>query len=487
MSLLAALNFDEASGAVLDVTGNGHGFNLDASLTRQTGKTGNGTALRHESTAANSPGPAIFGQTALRTIVVDVKRTSNSVDGWICEMKNTTADTGVWGFLFSGSNVQARAKNSSNTAFVASFAQPTVNVWYQLAMTYDGTNIRLYFDGVLKATTAFAGPIWTSATTFPMMDTVGSETLIDNVRIYDEALDATALLALKDVPVSGATVNTGTLSGSFSSTTASLTGTTVPADAGTLAGSFSSPTAAISANGSVPAVLSGAFSSPSTSLAAASSASGQLGGAFSAPQVDLTGEGFPPAAGTVNGQFSAAIGTFVGTASASGSMSGSFSAPVFAGQGGLPQVDRDILFTITVGTRSAFELSIGTQRTSISEAPQRTTIGVGNMDDKWRNGSEQYIDFTVTMLDPEAELSLAEAQAVPFQVAVTNSVATPARDDAAWVDPSVAPEVTEVDGKFVVLIKHMYEATATGLHAVWVKFGPTPESPIYQVTTFVVL
>jgi hypothetical protein len=487
MSLLAALNFDEASGAVLDVTGNGHGFNLDASLTRQAGKTGNGTALRHESTAANSPGPAIFGQTALRTLVVDVKRTSNSVDGWICEMKNTTADTGVFGFLFTGGNVQARVKNSSNAAFAASFAQPTAGTWYQLAMTYDGANIRLYFDGVLKATTAFAGPIWTSATIFPMMDTVGTETLIDNVRVYDEALDAAAILALKDVPVSGATVNAGTLSGSFSSPTASLTGATVPVDAGTLAGSFSSPTAAISANGSVPAVLSGAFSSPSASLAGASSASGQLDGAFSAPQVDLTGEGFPPDQGAIVGQFSAPISSLTGVSTASGSMIGTFSQPTFAGQGGLPQVDRDILFTITVGSRSAFELSVGAERASTSEAPQRTTIGVGNMDKQWRNGSEQYIDFTVTMLDPEAELSLAEAQAVPFQVAVTDSVATPARDDAAWVDPSVAPEVTEVDGKFVVLIKHMYEATATGLHSVWVKFGPTPESPIYQVTTFVVL
>ena len=109
MTLLAAYNFDEASGSILDVTGNGHDFALNASVTRQTGHTN--TGLRHETTAANGAGPAIFGQTAQRTLMCWVKRTSNSVDGWIVEMKDSVGDTGVWGFLFTGANVQARTKN----------------------------------------------------------------------------------------------------------------------------------------------------------------------------------------------------------------------------------------------------------------------------------------------------------------------------------------------------------------------------------------
>lgn len=109
------------------------------------------------------------------------------------------------------------------------------------------------------------------------------------------------------------------------------------------------------------------------------------------------------------------------------------------------------------------------------------------MDKQWRNGSKQFIDFTVTLKDPDGELTLAEVEALDFDVAITQSSDTPARDAEDWIAPSVEKEVTEVEGTFVVAIRHLYTATTKGLNAVWVKFGPTPEEPIYQATTFVVL
>jgi hypothetical protein len=109
------------------------------------------------------------------------------------------------------------------------------------------------------------------------------------------------------------------------------------------------------------------------------------------------------------------------------------------------------------------------------------------MDSKWRNGSIQFIDFTVTLKDPDGGLTLAEVQALTFDVAVTQSQETPARAATDWVVPSVEKEVVEVTGTFVVTIRHLYTAAHKGLNAVWVKFGPTPEEPIYQAATFVVL
>jgi hypothetical protein len=109
------------------------------------------------------------------------------------------------------------------------------------------------------------------------------------------------------------------------------------------------------------------------------------------------------------------------------------------------------------------------------------------MDKQWRNGSKQFIDFTVTLTDPTGDLTLAEVQALDFEVLVQTGVSTPARADADWTAPSVDKEVVEVDGTFVVTILHLYTAVATGLHAAFVKFGPTPEEPIYQAVTFVVL
>lgn len=109
------------------------------------------------------------------------------------------------------------------------------------------------------------------------------------------------------------------------------------------------------------------------------------------------------------------------------------------------------------------------------------------MDKQWRNGSKQFVDFVVTLKDPDGEMALADVEAIPFEILVQTGLTTPARDDAAWAAPSVPKDVSEVDGTFPVTIRHMYEALETGLHAVFVKFGPTPEEPIYLAAQFVVL
>jgi hypothetical protein len=109
------------------------------------------------------------------------------------------------------------------------------------------------------------------------------------------------------------------------------------------------------------------------------------------------------------------------------------------------------------------------------------------VDSKWRNGSKQFVDFTLTLEDPEGEMTLGEVEAFGFQILVAPGLSTPARDDAAWIDPSVETEVTAVGSTFVVKIQHLYEAAAAGVHGVFVKFGPTPEEPIYLAAQFVVL
>lgn len=109
------------------------------------------------------------------------------------------------------------------------------------------------------------------------------------------------------------------------------------------------------------------------------------------------------------------------------------------------------------------------------------------MNNQWRNGSKEFVDFTVTLTDPAGEMTLSEAEAIPFEILVGPGIDTPARDDADWTEPSV-PKVVSADGaSFKVEIQHMYTAAATGLHGVFVKFGPTPEEPIYLATQFVVL
>ena len=72
---------------------------------------------------------------------------------------------------------------------------PTTGTWHHIAGTYDGSTIRLYVDGVEKASGSVSGPIQTSSTPLyignkPFSSYSGDffKGIIDEVRIYNRAL-----------------------------------------------------------------------------------------------------------------------------------------------------------------------------------------------------------------------------------------------------------------------------------------------------------
>jgi len=72
---------------------------------------------------------------------------------------------------------------------------PTTGTWHHIAGTYDGSIIRLYVDGVEKASSSVSGPIQTSSTPLyignkPFSSYSGDhfKGIIDEVRIYNRAL-----------------------------------------------------------------------------------------------------------------------------------------------------------------------------------------------------------------------------------------------------------------------------------------------------------
>lgn len=99
----------------------------------------------------------------------------------------TGASTGAWREVFSGPNVLSLA------------------TWQHVAGTFDGDSLKLFVNGNQVAATAFAGTIANSPSAYPM--TIGrladpSQTarryfngLIDEVRIWNRALDGAELLA----------------------------------------------------------------------------------------------------------------------------------------------------------------------------------------------------------------------------------------------------------------------------------------------------
>ena len=63
------------------------------------------------------------------------------------------------GFSSNGGELyfNVRTPNGSYTAF--SGVVPSQNVWYQIVGTYDGSNVKIYIDGVLKGTLSATGSI----------------------------------------------------------------------------------------------------------------------------------------------------------------------------------------------------------------------------------------------------------------------------------------------------------------------------------------
>jgi hypothetical protein len=434
-------SFDEASGAVVDHSGNGRDLTLSGNTVRTSSGGGHTDRALTQIAAEAGPGVSLTGlQTTSRTWMAWVKVTA-SFNGWFIEFYRSTDDTGVWGLLYLSGSLNFRAKDSSNTVYQSAGIPPDTGNWHHIAATHDGANLRLYRDGVLFSTTAMAVPVW-SATSMRVLDGVGSAGFMDDSRLFDVALTESEIQHWMNTPAGAA-----------------------PTDEATLDATFSALSGAFNATATAEVTVGGTFAAPTADVSSNADASGQIVGSFASPVDDLSG-----------------------SASADVSMIGTFTQPMFSALGGVPVPDRDIIFTIEPGTRPGNSIEVFPSRTTVEEvATQRTEIGAGLMDSQWRNGSKQFIDFVVKLTDPEGELTLSEVQAVDFLIAVTTTGTTPAPDAADWIAPSV-PKVVAADGaSFNVTIRHMYQAAATGLHYVWVKFGPTPEEPIYEAATFVVL
>lgn len=197
---LAAYNCDEASGAVLDISGNGHDFTLSGTSVRTADGGGrHGKGLTQSDTTIDA-GPALFGMTAERTLMLDLKTTAGFT-GWIWEYHDNTNDTGRWGMLCLDGNLGFRGTNISGATGHARIARPTDDAWHNWAGTYDGAAVRLYLDGVLADTRALPDGLINDADVLRLFTSAGSAQVIDNIRVFGAALSGAQVAALAGTPV----------------------------------------------------------------------------------------------------------------------------------------------------------------------------------------------------------------------------------------------------------------------------------------------
>lgn len=283
MSSIAEYGFGEGSGTTTaDATGNGHTLTLNNATWTASGHTGSAIENTSANQGATGTVPSITTAVTLMAWVMPLDLAAGTTH-FICGVMQGNGNTDIALFTqrgnFGTSNVlQADVRINGNLTACNGTGPLTVGTWTHVAVTYDGTAIKLYRNGVLETTTSVSGSI-SLGTDFYVAGAlaaagVDTDVRTDDVRYDDAALDQATIATLKDTPVAG------TITGSFAVTAsvsaAGLAGQTVAS--GTLAAA--PPPASATAVGSVPVAGQLVATAPAANIVAV--AATPIGGVLSA-------------------------------------------------------------------------------------------------------------------------------------------------------------------------------------------------------------
>lgn len=208
-TLMAAYNFSEGSGTTTaDASGNGHTMTLNT-VSWATGHTGYGISNTASSLGARA---AITSPANAVTIM-----------GWVKPLDLASGFTHVaFGFMDNGGNsdvviftqrgdfgtpdiLQGNIRIGGSLKSIYGPAL-TVNVWTHLALTYDGTTVTLYKDGVSVSSLAATGSVspgdWFYAAGWSASPYENSNVTVDDLRVFTNAVPAPEVAAAMNRPVS---------------------------------------------------------------------------------------------------------------------------------------------------------------------------------------------------------------------------------------------------------------------------------------------
>ncbi len=201
MTLLSELNFDEASGAIIDYSGLSHGFTPSGNVARTAaagGHTDKGLTMSGTGVGA---GPTIFGQTTARTMMMWAQMPADFTGWFGGEYHRNTGDTGMWGGLCLSGSIGFRAKSAADATAFASMTRPADGLWHHYAGTFDGTSTRLYYGGVLQGSAVSLGTTIGTADSLNTFNiSSGTTPIIDDFRIFDTALTQAEIASWMNIP-----------------------------------------------------------------------------------------------------------------------------------------------------------------------------------------------------------------------------------------------------------------------------------------------
>ena len=202
--LVAAYSFDAGSGSTLaDVSGNGHAGVVSGAAWTNAGRYGGALTFDGvDDWVTVADAPALDLSTGM-TVEAWVRPTA--LGRWrTVAFKERPRGTAYSLFASQQQGVPVGQVDIAGEKNATASALPP-NAWSHLAVTYDGTTLRLYRNGVLGGSRAVGGPI--PASSGPLRiggNSVWSEWFagqIDELRIYDRALSATEIQTDMNAPV----------------------------------------------------------------------------------------------------------------------------------------------------------------------------------------------------------------------------------------------------------------------------------------------
>ncbi|MFC2058153.1 DNRLRE domain-containing protein [Chloroflexota bacterium] len=199
-SMVSYWNFDEGSGSVAqDCAGDNDGTILGATWT--TGVVGNAMSFDGDNDYVEVSDNSSLDITDDITIEAWVK--FDVLDIWHNIMSKEWASSPTnydycWGFTINGNDNKPELDITDISGYMRAFStNTTVNtgIWYHIAYTYDGANVRAYLNGELKSTTAYTDALVTSndslffgKSRFAGVYNIRFDGILDEVAIYDFAL-----------------------------------------------------------------------------------------------------------------------------------------------------------------------------------------------------------------------------------------------------------------------------------------------------------
>ena len=204
--LVAAYSFDEGAGTtVTDLSGNGNTGTVSNTSWTNLGKYGNALVFNGVSSRVTINDAASLHLT-----------TGMTLEAWV----NPSTVTSAWrDVIYKGGTDNYFLEAASNSGGVPAGGATvgdadtallgrtslSANTWTHLAVTYDGTALHLYVNGVQVSTRGITGNILTSTT--PLQ--IGSDSVwgqyfagvIDEVRVYNVALNQSQIQSDMTIPV----------------------------------------------------------------------------------------------------------------------------------------------------------------------------------------------------------------------------------------------------------------------------------------------